>query len=488
MKHLYGYFIAGGLGCPPKKGVAEAESRRWREARTAPRRWRGDGVLSWGIPLNTRSIMFFLLAALLFSFGLGWAEEVAAPRSLSLEEAVVLALKMSPALRMSQADVAASSARGRGARSEALPKVAATGALLSADMPGILSTSPVVPPGRDALIPYPEAGSSDLNVGLMLPLYTGSRIGNSIRAAEARIKAASQDDEQRQVEVAALVRILYLEASFRNESRGVRKDILDLTEEQERLSQVLFEAGKVPKFYFLRAKNEVSRNRRELNESEAGYDVALAALREAIGLSQNEQLTLSEPFAPCDFQKTLEESRKAALSERPDLKSLEHRLEAARAELKAAGGAYAPQVYGGAMYDWRNKQSGNEKGYSLSVIAGIPLFDAGLRKAKIQELSAEVGKKEAERDALRLAVDKDIAQNFSLYGSARKNMDLAEDSVTEAQEVYRIARLRYDSGKGLYVEVQEALSNLALSRLEKLEAVRRCNTALFELKRSQGEK
>ncbi|MFH0800989.1 MAG: TolC family protein [bacterium] len=430
--------------------------------------------------------MFFLLAALLFSFGLGWAEKASPTRSLSLEDAVALALKMSPALRMSQSEVAAASARGRGARSEALPKIAATGALLSADMPGILSTSPAAEPG--ALLPYPDAGSSDLNVGLMLPLYTGSRIGNSIRAAEARIKAASQDDKQRQVEVAALVRILYLEASFRNESRGVRKDILALTEEQGRLSQVLFDAGKIPKFYFLRAKNEVSRSKRELNESEAGYDVALAALRETIGLSQNEQLSLSEPFTPNDFSKTKDDCRNEALSERPDLKSLEHRLEAARAELKAAGGAYAPQVYGGAMYDWRNKQSGNEKGYSLSVIAGIPLFDAGLRKSKIQELSAEVGKEEAERDALRLAVDKDIAQNFSLYGAARKNVDLADDSVTEAQEIYRISRLRYDSGKGLYVEVQEALSNLARSRLEKLESVLKCNTALFELKRSLGQK
>ncbi len=111
-------------------------------------------------------------------------------------------------------------------------------------------------------------------------------------------------------------------------------------------------------------------------------------------------------------------------------------------------------------------------GYTLGVRATYPLFTSG-------EVERSIRTELRQRDAASLRAEKvrlTVREEYGRYENENRKLarqlEAARSQLTQAQEVYRVARLRYDQGAGAPSELLEAAELLFASRQRALELAR----------------
>lgn len=129
---------------------------------------------------------------------------------------------------------------------------------------------------------------------------------------------------------------------------------------------------------------------------------------------------------------------------------------------------------------------------SLGVNLNIPIFDAGLARARVQEARAGVATAEVSR---RTAVDQvtlDVQQAYVNLIQARDRVQVTDVELAQAQEAFRLAQVRYNAGvsQTTGVSPQLELSNtqttLTQAETNRLNALYDYNVARSQLDRAIG--
>jgi outer membrane protein TolC len=104
----------------------------------------------------------------------------------------------------------------------------------------------------------------------------------------------------------------------------------------------------------------------------------------------------------------------------------------------------------------------------------------------VEEAESELRKVLWEKRSKELQIQREVIQAWERWNSARENLKLSESIVEEAQEFLRVANLRYDSGKSIYLENLDAIANLSRARLSRSQALFDLGRAEAELLRAMG--
>jgi len=176
-----------------------------------------------------------------------------------------------------------------------------------------------------------------------------------------------------------------------------------------------------------------------------------------------------------------------ALAKRPEIAAAKARVKSAERAVGVARVSYQPQVYATAMAEgWVSKDEAPNAGYVVGIIAGLPLLDGGLRRAEVDEAKAMLEQARAEERNMTVGVTKEVASAYAQLDSAAKNADLAQSAVAQAEEDYRVIRIRYEAGKATNVEVLDALATFTKSQTNKAQALLNQSVALANLERAAG--
>ena len=182
-----------------------------------------------------------------------------------------------------------------------------------------------------------------------------------------------------------------------------------------------------------------------------------------------------------------------ALELRPEMRAVQARVRSAQAIIGVARSAYAPQVYATAMADLAltragEMSSGAQTGFLIGVTATIPILDGGLRRPSVDEAQAMLASMQADQRETILGISKSVASAYTQFNAAAKNVDLSQAAITQADEDYRVIRMRYEAGKATNVEVLDALASLTRAKTMYAEALYGQNIAREALTRATGQR
>jgi len=166
------------------------------------------------------------------------------------------------------------------------------------------------------------------------------------------------------------------------------------------------------------------------------------------------------------------------LASRPDILQAEHGLRAANADIGAARAAFFPSISLTGSFGFASTALGDlfkdrNQAWSYGGALGLPIFDWGRRSAQLKLSKAQA-------DELVAAYQRAVQGAFQqvadgLIGRQRyAEQIVAQTRTVEAQRrLARTARLRYDNGIAIYLEVLDAERNLfsAGQQLLQLRAV-----------------
>ncbi len=418
-----------------------------------------DDLSVWLKARSPKKAIVVVLGLGLLGTGLSAAR---ADTPLSLVEAIRTAQANNLTLKESAADAYAASAGARSAQAQSRVSVSATTYATTGDSPNIFTSSPGI--GPQNLFSVPSRGFADQNIMLMIPLSTGGRLAGRIQMGRSQSAAAAANLQAARISVTESVSEAYVTALLRQALVTSAQSRLTAEEEQVRVTQEKVALGRSAPVELLREQAELADSRQALLRARNDAALALGNVQVVLGVSQDVPITLTDTLETLSVAEadtlpaTAEEARRLALARRPELTAAAHSVEAAKASVRDAKGAFAPQVYGVAMGDAMALASGPSRGgYSVGITASLPLSDGGQRRAEVDAAKARQARTEAEEAVVRQTVVHETTIAWLTLQTAAEAAKSAAAGLTAASEAYRLADLRYNAGKSVAAERLDAL-------------------------------
>ena len=387
---------------------------------------------------------------------------------LSMSEAVDLGLQNSLSLQVAGAETEVRRAMSRRARAERWPTLSVGSmTFLRGGQSTVLMTPDMT------MLTAESTLSQDLNASARLPLFTGGRIRAGIRAADFAVTGAQALEQQSAVETAYQIRAAYLLGLYSQEEHRVHREHLTVEEALLANAQARYRVGRGLKADVLRIQSEVADTRRMLNEEHNRLTQAMLDLKATMGVDLASNLTLSDPLAPTPWSGSdLPVLVSQVVVSHPRIQELEQRVREAEAQVRVARATYLPQVYGQVTGNLRFPEEPPMMGNGVigMVNASLPVFDRR-RDTEVAQAKASLERVRRELKALRLDIGKQLAQAWSEFQYAGENVPLMEAAVNQAEEDLRLMQRRYEVGRAIQVEVQDAALSLQQKRLDRAKAV-----------------
>lgn len=325
-------------------------------------------------------------------------------------------------------------------------------------------------------------------IGLSQVIYSGGSLQAQKKAAELNRDSCLAQENRTKQSVSNAVRRAYYALRSAQAKELVASDALSLTKRHLIQAEKLFAGGVVARNDVLRSKVAVSQAELDLIRAQNGRDLALTALRRAVGAEPAGRLEEDRPL-----DRILEERGDMAVSEKADVEA----AFAARDELKvyallakqaeklarAAQGQLLPQILGAvgwvAADDKFFPTEQNEPVAALGVYWNF--YDGGEMRAKTNEAKAKAKELLFQLDDMKNAVRMEVTQAELNLRSAQSRLDVAARQLASSREDYRIAVRRYTEKVGTNLDTLDARLALTNSMSEVVTAIYDIKTAEADL-------
>ncbi len=426
---------------------------------------------------------------------------------LSLPEAVTIALREADEVKRANADVSLTEAQVTTSRATALPQLRLTG-----------TYNHVLANARARAVNqvFNQPNTYNVNANLSQTLFQGGREFASWRAARRVREAARLTAGETKSEVAVGVLRAYLEASLAERFENIRGENLILASQRVEQSEQLFTAGRVARYDVLRSRVERANLEPLVIQARNDREIALLELRRLLNLPPDAPIRLTTTIDSSSVSMILAASSQDDFdgSNRASVRAAELTARARRDAIAAARADWLPTITvffqsgvqafpqsgfppgrgetsprfcpEGSPAD-RSCQNGGWFGdRALGVNFSWPLFDGLRAKGAIDLAQAQHEIAEIALAQEREAVALEIARARAELSRSRAVFAARRQTVSEADEAFRLASLRYSRGIGTSLEVSDSQLQLLISQTDEAQSAVDLYLAAAELARALG--
>jgi outer membrane protein TolC len=407
---------------------------------------------------------------------------LAAPRKLTLADAVQRALSDGAAAKLASLRVEESRAAALDAKSGLFPRL--EGSVQDLNEVLNLKTFGLTIPGFPSVV-----GPFNVFDAHLAAAYNVIDLGARRRYQAARRGVAISETERRRSDddAAAAVATIYLAVRKAEAQVDETQANVTLFERLSELAQHQLDAGVATKLDTTRARVQLSRRRQDLLVAQTERDIAKVVLLRAIGADLGEGFVLEEPTSPERGVPSLEDALDQARSGRPEIAAAKDRLEEAHLELQAVRSEKYPKLIAQAQGGYNGNYLGDLSwNRVVGATVSVPIFTGGQIGAREAQARARTRELEVQELDVERQVEEEIRRALLSYESAASRVALAEETARLAADELDLARDRFANGVSNDVEVDNAQTALTSARDSRLAALADRAQAWFDLEHATG--
>ncbi len=412
--------------------------------------------------------------------------QAGASDSMTVEQAVRLAVSGHPAVTRARQTLAAAEDRVGGARASYYPQISLNGSY------GRICPVPTVSvPGRTAIEIYP-ADNYDVHVGLSQTIYDFGRTVSSVELARSGRDVAEVSLEQVRSNLA------YRTISVFDAILILRSNLIVLDEQIGALTRHLetarkrVEAGTSTDFDALTTEVRIAAARDERIDAANALETQEIQFRELTGLGSREPVTLKGEFTGAAVSLDPDSLRREASSRRPEMMAARAAETTARLQARLSSLGKKPSLTANVTSGFKNGYSPdlNEvKGnFFAGVQANVPLFDGHRTRSRTLEAEAALLAAKAQTDDLERQIVAEVDAAIAGATASRQKIQNAELQVVQAEQAVSMAQTRYEAGVATNLDVLDAQTALTQARLNLLRATYNYTVGLTALDRATGRR
>lgn len=440
-----------------------------------------------------------LLALLLLAPAARAATPAPAPTDtlrLTLEQAVARALASSNEMLAAEAGIGAAEGRVKEVMAEALPQITGTASYnrkLDSIFRGVAESDTT---GLGAIFentPFGAANGWTFDLTASQLLWSGGRVGAGLSAAKAVRRAVKSDRDQTGADVSLIVQAAYWDALYTREVQRIAENTLAQARERVRQAELFQKQGIRSEYDLLQAQVDAANQRPAVVAAMAAARVSLLQLRRTLNLPLSQPLVLESSLRFQDSTLLVPEGPTEDASARPALQSARAFVEAREAALRAEKSARWPNLVASAnvshqAFPASGIPAGEDFQRSMDATLKLewPLFQGFRTFGAVQRASNELRQAQAQRDAMQLTAELELAQARLGVEEAIATLAARRGTAKLAERAHHLADVRWRNGMGTPLEVSDALLRMQDAQVREVLALKDYRLSLARLERAAG--
>ncbi len=437
--------------------------------------------------MNSRALFLCALLSLFQAHSLVAQEPASpAPRRITLEEAVKLALQHNHVVRIAAYKVEEKEHAKDVARSAYYPILRNDSNLLQLTdtqfigIPAgsIGTVAGTALPGQSVILN--QGGKTLVTSGTSLtqPLSELFKIKSANDIAAAELSASRDKAHQTENEVALRVHQIYYRILIAQAHREATQARIKASDDlkSERLAQVKF--GAVLEEEAIESRAQSLEAKQDLLTTELQLSDLTMQLNDAIGLPLSTPLALEAAVREVSDTCQREECLRAALESHPELAEARAEIEKASGAVRLAKREYIPNLEAFARYSYQDNVPFLARNFgTFGLHFGYDLFDGGRRRAAIGEHSAQLSEAQENFARIKEEIELRVQTAYNKLERTREMVKVSEELLSLRTESRRVSAQQLQEGSALRSQADAAAAHeldaktlLLQSQLEYIQA------------------
>jgi outer membrane protein len=397
----------------------------------------------------------------------------------TLREALMSTYETNPTLTGQREALKATDATVAIARAQGRPQISATVGL-NKDLArqGILDTGgkgPILSVGAD----------------LSMPLFTGGRVNNSIKAAKTRVEAGRATLRGVEGDVFVDAVSAYMDVIRDRAIVELNQNNVKVLQTNLEATQDRFEIGDVTKTDVAQSQARLELGRANLATAQGQEAASEQEYRRVIGHEPGE-LAAPPPLPP--LPATGEEAVRIALANNPNIEAVNRQAQAAGYDVNVARAQLLPTLSAGVSETYVNALNGTAgpapntgSQTTAGLNATIPIYQGGEPAARIRQAQAVQGQTLEQAIGTERQVVAEARSAFAAYKAAQEAIASQQTAVQANELALEGARAERSVGTRTVLDVLNAEQELLNSQVSLVSARRDAYVAGFRLLNAMGQ-
>jgi outer membrane protein len=436
--------------------------------------------------MSRRTVLFLIFLSLVFAHIVTAQESQTAPRHVTLEEAVQLALKHNHVIRMAGFKVQEKEHAKDIARSAYFPILRNDSSALHVsdtqliEIPaGSLGTAGGTPiPARSTVVN--QGGRTFVTSGTSLtqPLMQLLKVKSMNDMARGEVTANRNKERQTENTVALGVHQIYYRILIAQAHRAALVANIQASEDlnKERVEQVKY--GSSLEQEAIESKAQSLEAKQDLLTTDLQLSDLTMQLNDAIGLPLTTQLVLDSGVKPVGETCEREQCLRVARENHPEIAEARAEVEKAAAAVRLSKRDYLPDAEVFARYSYQNNVPFLARNFgTFGVHLGYEIFDGGRKRSAVREHNAQLAQARENLARVTDEVELRVLTAYNKLERTREMVKVSEELATYRTEARRVLAQQQQAGAALRSQLDAAAAHeldaktmLLQSQLQNIEA------------------
>src|SRR5579871_2189427 len=416
---------------------------------------------------------------------------IGAGRSLSVTDAVALALQQNYTIQQAALTVALDRASLAQAEAGLWPtvqfKASYTGQTQSPPealpVQGTVLVGGVPTPFHMTLtIPGSQVPAWQASFVLSYPLYTGNALQDQVEIARQKVLSDQAAFAAQAATIVLQTRQAYYNVEATQAQVAAAQRTVDASQENVRVAQA--------QVTLLQAQTQLASAQLTLSQQKANAVQAQYNLAILLNVPQSTIVTpatpLGLPAPPPDLNALVQ----TGLQQRPELQQARANIAGAQAAIDLAKAGLRPNItVSGGPFMQTNDFSAlpnTPVDWTGTIALTLTIFDGGLTKAKVQAAQVQLQQAQVSERQSEQSIESQVRTAYLNLQQAAEQLASAEAGLVSSREQLRIANVRFQAGVGTQLDVVNAIQALASADSSVITAEYNYNLALAQIDQAIG--
>lgn len=339
---------------------------------------------------------------------------------------------------------------------------------------------------RDGSTVDQTSANTSFNIGAQMPIFTGFRIPNQIKADEYSLKAATENLEKAKRDITVSVASYYLQALYYKGLTEIQTRQLELDRDALAKAQALYDAGRKPESEVAAAAAQVAMSEHSLTEAQGNELLARLDLIQLLNMNcdadkfyvvelDTTSMLGDMPLPEAVFSYAVE-THPAIMAAKYNLETSKHQLNVAKSSLMPSlslSASYSNSYFH--LYDSDfNSSFGKQLDLNGSEYVGlslsIPIFSRFASRNSVRQAKLSVQNYNWALEEARQSLNKEIQQAYWNAAKARDNYFSAQKAAESTTIAYRYEADRYAAGRSTTYDLQSVRTRLEKALHDEIQS------------------
>jgi outer membrane protein len=424
-----------------------------------------------------KKIILILFLLILFSCEVFAADAISKGDVLSLQQCIEIALKKHPNINAARNSVKAMESKVGQARAGYYPQLSLQSNYQRISLP----SSPVM-----SIDPYDQYTST---LNLSQTIFDFGKISTQVEIQKLTKESSQADLQDVTAQIILGVKQAYRTFAQAKMSQDVARETLKQFQQHYEIAKGFFEGGRSSKIDVTSAEVNLSAAGVNLLKAKNALRLARVNLNNAMGFPDAPEYEIFTELLYKSYEATIENALQRAYNNRPDLLSIAKKKDALEKTIALNKKGYFPVLAGSAAYGYTGEDLStrqDDKYWNVGLTLTFPLFTGLSTKYQVEEAQSNLEIIKANEESLKQKIYLEVESAFLALREAEERISAGEIIVKQAQETVELAKGRYSTGVGNFIEITDAMITLNNAKMTYITALSDYYVAQANLEKAMG--